>query len=73
MKKEIKLSKLDYSEWKKFREGSGSVISHNEYILLCEMHSKYFEHKMYRPSKCCGQKTLNKWISELNIIYQKGL
>ena len=69
-KKVIKFISEDYAKWKEFRNNTSNEISHKEYILLCELH---FDHKYYKPSKCCGQKTLNKWITDLTKIYGEGL
>ena len=76
MKKTIKkhhLSRSDYRDWEAFRNAKTNTITHDEYVLICTLHSDYYEHKMYRPSKCCGQKILNKWVKELNEIYDNGL
>ena len=67
------LSRSDYRDWEAFRNAKTNTITHDEYVLICTLHSDYYEHKMYRPSKCCGQKTLNKWVKELNEIYDNGL
>ena len=72
-KKMNKFSREDYAKWKEFRNNTSNEISHKEYILLCELHAYYFDHKYYKPSKCCGQKTLNKWITDLTKIYGEGL
>ena len=72
-KKVIKFISEDYAKWKEFRNNTSNEISHKEYILLCELHAYYFDHKYYEPSKCCGQKTLNKWITDLTKIYGEGL
>jgi hypothetical protein len=72
-KKEIKFNSEDYKDWQDFRNIKGSTISNAEYEYLCVTHAKYYEHKVYKPSKCCGQKTLQRYVTELNQIYDKGL
>ena len=73
MKKEIKFNQKDYKDWQTFRNIKGSTISNAEYEYLCEIHAKYYEHKLYSPSKWCGQKTLQRYVTQLNKIYDKGL
>ena len=65
--------KEDYAKWKVFRNSASNTITNDEYNLLCDLHAYYFQHKSYHPSKCCGQKTLNKWIADLNLLYLEGL
>jgi len=72
-KKVIKFISEDYAKWKEFRNNTSNEISHSEYLLLCELHAYYFEHKYHQPSKCCGQKTLNRWVTDLTTIYGEGL
>lgn len=73
LKQETKFSNEDYQKWKAFRNVKKTTITHEEYSLLCDLHATYYEHKLYRPSKCCGQKTLQKYVEELHVIFDKGL
>ena len=73
LKEETKFSNEDYQKWKAFRNIKKTTITHEEYNLLCDLHATYYEHKLYRPSKCCGQKTLQKYVEELHVIFDKGL
>ena len=60
--------KKDRKDWKKFREGNGHSISHEEYLLVCNLHAKCFDHKLELPCKC-SPKRLNIMIAEINKIY----
>jgi hypothetical protein len=35
------------------------------------LHSEYYKHKFYEPCTC-SPKTINKWIKELNVIWDNG-
>ena len=60
----------DKKDWKKFREGKGSSITHEEYLFICNLHAKCFDHKLELPCKC-SPKRLNNMIAELNQLYDK--
>lgn len=71
--KAINFNQKDFKNWQDFRNIKGSTITDAEYQFLCGLHAKYYEHKIYKPSKCCGQRTLQKYVTELNKIYDRGL
>ena len=60
----------DKKDWKKFREGKGSSITHEEYLFICNLHAKCFDHNLELPCKC-SPKRLNHMIAELNQLYDK--
>ena len=66
----VKFSKDDYIKWNKFRE-SKQNLNNPEYKLLCKLHSKYYKHPIHYPCTCSTH-TINKWIKEMNIIFDNG-
>jgi len=62
---------LDYKDWEQFRLGSKQNISNKEFELVCQLHAKYHKHKYYKPCTC-NPKTINKWIKDLNVIWNNG-
>ena len=62
--------KKDRKDWKKFREGKGNTITHEEYLFICNLHAKCFDHKLELPCKC-SPKRLNYMIAELNKLYDQ--
>tara|TARA_R110000796_G_scaffold170639_2_gene287571 strand:+ start:464 stop:685 length:222 start_codon:yes stop_codon:yes gene_type:complete len=68
----VTYEKADYKDWEKFRLGSDkNTISAEEFTLVCDLHSKYYKHTFYKPCTC-SPKTINKWIKDLNIIWDNG-
>jgi hypothetical protein len=63
--------KKDLKEWKKFREGNGNTITHEEYLFVCNLHAKCFDHKLELPCKC-SPKRINIMIEDLNRLYVKS-
>lgn len=67
----VKLNKSDKKLWTEFRNNKRSKITRAEFQLLCTLHSKYLNHKYYEPCTC-NPKTINKWIKELNEVYNES-
>ena len=67
----VNFEELDYKDWELFRQGTKDVISSMEFQLVCNLHSKYYKHSFYKPCTC-SPKTINKWINDLNIIWNNG-
>ena len=67
----VKFNKYDFKDWEKFRLSKKSTISRAEYKMVCDLHSEYYKHKFYEPCTC-SPKTINKWIKELNVIWDNG-
>ena len=67
----VNFEKNDKRDWDKFRMGKNDVISAAEFDLVCNLHSKYYLHTYYKPCTC-SPKTINKWIKDLNIIWDNG-
>lgn len=59
--------KEDFDKWIKFRSSTKSEITHEEYLLVCNLHAKYFNHKLDLPCKC-SPKRINQMIHDLNKI-----
>ena len=66
----VKFSKDDYNKWLEFRQ-SNNDLQNREYKLLCKLHSKYYKHPIHYPCTC-SLHTINKWIKELNSIFDNG-
>jgi len=65
----VKFNKKDYAKWKSFRMGEQhDVITAEEFELVCQLHARYYKHSFYKPCTC-APKTVNKWISDLNLIW----
>jgi len=69
----VNFNNEDYKEWKAFRQIKNNMITNKEYEMVCAFHAKYYEHKLFKPSKCCGAKTVQRYYDELERIYDKGL
>ena len=65
------MDKLDELDWEKFRSNKKSSISQKEYTMVCELHSKYFKHKFYKPCTC-NPRTINQWIAQINDLYENN-
>ena len=42
-----------------------------EFTLVCKLHAKYYKHSYYKPCTC-NPKTVNRWIKDLNLIWDNG-
>lgn len=65
----LKMSKEDYQDWTKFRNKVSSRMEKQEIDLLVNLHAKYKNHRVYYPCTC-SPKIYNRWISDLNDIYE---
>jgi hypothetical protein len=64
----VKFEENDYKDWEKFRLATSDVITHVEFTLVCELHSKYHKHTFYKPCTC-SPKIVKRWIKDLNLIF----
>lgn len=66
--------KQDYDKWTEFRQSNSSNISPNEQNLIAKLHSVYFKHSYFMPTCKCKATydTFQKWINELNELYEKN-
>tara|TARA_R110002124_G_scaffold60702_1_gene166410 strand:- start:420 stop:635 length:216 start_codon:yes stop_codon:yes gene_type:complete len=67
----IRFDRYDRKDWETFRASKKTSLSGEEFEMVCELHSKYYKHKFHKPCTC-SPKITNKWIKELNIIWDKG-
>jgi len=67
----VNFEENDYKDWKQFRLGNKHQLSAIEFELVCQLHAKYYKHRYYKPCTC-SPKTVNKWIKDLNIIWNNG-
>jgi hypothetical protein len=67
----VKFNKDDYNIWSRFRKSKNDTITMSEFRMVCKLHAEYYKHKYEEPCTC-NPKLINKWISELNIIWNNG-
>ena len=67
----VKFNKYEYKDWQKFRMGKNDVITAAEFEMVAKLHSVKFNHSYFKPCTCSPQ-TINKWIKDLNIIWDNG-
>tara|TARA_R110000868_G_scaffold303369_3_gene563865 strand:- start:1694 stop:1915 length:222 start_codon:yes stop_codon:yes gene_type:complete len=68
----VTFEKYDFKDWQQFRMGAKhDIITPTEFTLVCDLHSKYYKHRFYKPCTC-DPRTVNKWIKDLNIIWDNG-
>lgn len=65
----VKFNNYDFKQWEEFRLSKKSTINREEFKLVCQFHSTYYNHKYFEP---CNPKLINKWISELNVVWNNG-
>tara|TARA_R100000734_G_C3211182_1_gene26247 strand:- start:206 stop:463 length:258 start_codon:yes stop_codon:yes gene_type:complete len=66
----------DYKNYTDFKELIGKGFTDKDLELVYKLHAKYLEHTFNIPCGCGGAKkidTINKWISDLNTIYDNGM
>ena len=60
----------DRKKWTEFRSHTSSKLRKGEFELICELHAKYYNHSYYKPCTC-SPRTINKWIKQLNDVYEQ--
>jgi|TARA_R110000803_G_scaffold94285_1_gene161874 hypothetical protein len=68
----VKFNKDDYKTWEAFRISKSDTILRAEYQMVCLLHSQYYNHAYYEPCTC-NPKIINKWIKDLNIVWDNEL
>jgi hypothetical protein len=63
------MEELDRKDWYQFRSKNTTRVSRQEIKMIAELHSKYFNHK-YKVPCSCSPKDLQKWVDDLNKIYE---
>jgi hypothetical protein len=56
--------------WKQFRDNLRNTVSNDEYLVICELHSFYFNHPLVKPCKC-NPEVIQSYIDDLNELYLK--
>jgi hypothetical protein len=51
--------------WNGVKQRITSVMSNEDFKIMCKLHSKYFNHKYSEPCTC-NKRRLRQWIEELN-------
>jgi len=51
--------------WNGVKQRMTSVMSNEDFKIMCRLHSKYFNHKYSEPCTC-NKRRLRQWIEELN-------
>ena len=64
------MTREDYLNWEAFRQEKKNTITSEEYEMVSRLHSKYFNHRYYKPCTC-NPKTIQEWIENLNDLYLK--
>tara|TARA_R110000822_G_scaffold42023_2_gene114644 strand:+ start:123 stop:332 length:210 start_codon:yes stop_codon:yes gene_type:complete len=67
----VNFKKEDFQSWDDFRSVNKSVITHQEYEMICELHAHYFKHPLEKPCKC-SPKRINQLIADLNKIWENN-
>lgn len=55
----------DIKQWQDIRLRSTHSLSKEDFIVMCQLHSKYFNHR-YKEPCTCNKKILRDWMSDLN-------
>ena len=64
----VKEDKLD---WYKFQSEVKHSLNRNQFELVCQLHSKYFNHKFYKPCTC-NPKVIKQWIAQIDDLYESN-
>jgi len=67
----VKFTKEDFQSWSDFRSEPKSTLQPNEFELICQLHSVYYNHKYVKPCTC-NPKKIKLWIKQLNVIWNNG-
>ena len=66
----------DYIDFTGFKTAMEKGFTDEDLKIVYTLHSKYFEHRYNEPCGCGGVKkmdTINRWISDLEKIYDNGV
>ena len=67
----VNFEELDKKDWEQFRLGNKHKLSAIEFELVCQLHAKYYKHTFRKPCTC-NPKLVNRWIKDLNKIWNNG-
>ena len=51
--------------WQGVKHRTTSKMSNSDFKIMCQLHSKYFNHKYHEPCTC-NKRTLRNWIQQLD-------
>jgi hypothetical protein len=55
----------DIQTWTEVRARIIGKITHPDFQILCQLHSKYFNHRYKEPCKC-NKQNIRNWISDVD-------
>lgn len=61
----IEEHKADKKTWQEIKARCISTMSRDDFLLMCELHSKHLKHRYHEPCTC-NKRTLRKWIADLD-------
>lgn len=62
------MEKIDRDKWKQFKAEVKDKLNKEQYKLLMQLHSKYYNHK-YVDLCSCNPARLVQWIADIDKIY----
>ena len=60
----------DAVRWSEAKKRISTKISNADFILVMELHAKYFNHK-YKKICTCNKRIIRLWIQQLNKYFDK--
>jgi hypothetical protein len=57
--------KLDIQTWQEVKLRSTSTMKNSDYKILCQLHSKYYNHR-YKEPCTCNKQNLRNWINDVD-------
>ena len=51
--------------WQGVKHRTTSKMSNSDFKIMCQLHSKYFNHKYHEPCTC-NKRILRNWIQQLD-------
>lgn len=59
----------DRLDWYRFKSEVKHSLNQKQFKLVCELHSKYFNHKFYKPCTC-NPAVIKEWIAQIDKLYE---
>jgi hypothetical protein len=59
----------DKKIWTEFRSSKSSRVTHDEVLMIAELHAKYYQHRLKVPCSC-SPRQLQGYIDDLNKVYE---
>ena len=51
--------------WQGVKQRTKTTMSNQDFKIMCQLHSKYFNHRYYEPCTC-NKRILRSWIHQLD-------